>query len=105
MRKDKQLISLVELAERDNWICHICKLRVPKKKGLHPKLSPTRDHVIPVALKPNDSDFLDNIKLAHRICNQLKGDSQLSDDLRERCKNTIQLIHMQFNPVWKNWGA
>jgi hypothetical protein len=53
-------INLEVLAERDHWICHICKKKVTRKTWSH-------DHLIPVA-DGGETSYL-NVALAHRICN------------------------------------
>ena len=53
-------------------VCAICGGFVDKTlKSPHP-MSATIDHIIPVALGGHPSD-MDNLQLAHRRCNRLKG--------------------------------
>lgn len=59
-------------------ICGICGLPVDKTlRSPHP-LSATVDHIIPVAKGGNPS-ALDNLQLAHRVCNRAKSDKLLVD--------------------------
>ena len=62
-------------------ICGICGGLVDKKiKPPHP-LSPTVDHIIPIAKGGNPS-ALENLQLAHRWCNRQKSD-KLAISIRE----------------------
>ena len=59
-----------DIFERDAWRCHICGKKVKRGAGyLHP-LSPTIDHLIPLAA--GGSDAADNVSCAHRQCNSVK---------------------------------
>ena len=59
-------------------ICAICGKPVDKSlKYPHP-MSPTVDHIIPVA-KNGDPASIDNLQLAHRYCNRQKSDKLPSD--------------------------
>ena len=70
---------LVILKTQD--VCGICGQPVDKKiKPPHP-LSPTVDHIIPLA-KGGDPSALENLQLAHRWCNRQKSD-KLAISLRE----------------------
>lgn len=52
---------LPAVAERDNWICHLCGGKVEPKDA-------TVDHLIPVV--HGGEATMENLKLAHRICNK-----------------------------------
>lgn len=54
-------------------ICAICGKPVDKSLKFPDPMSPTVDHIIPVS-KHGDPTDLDNLQLAHRICNRLKSD-------------------------------
>jgi hypothetical protein len=60
MQTQWEEISILELAIRDEWICHFCGEIVTKKNW-------SRDHIIP--LSTGGSSTWDNLKLAHRSCN------------------------------------
>lgn len=54
-------------------ICGICGRPVDKSLKYPDPMSPTVDHIIPVA-KRGDPVALENLQLAHRYCNRLKSD-------------------------------
>ena len=63
-------VSIEQIGDRDNWTCHICSEPVdPYLPGNH-REGGTYDHVIP--LSKGGSDQVDNLKLAHWICNVRK---------------------------------
>ena len=63
----------VKLAERDGWVCHLCGDPIdPSAKGGH---QPTIDHLIPRS--EGGSNAQENLKLAHRRCNQRRGNAPL----------------------------
>lgn len=71
-------ITLDKLFERDDGVCHICKEEV--KMNLHSNHNEygSIDHVIPVV--NGGTHTWDNVKLAHRICNTLKRDNEITID-------------------------
>lgn len=74
-----ELYTLEEIAERDRFVCQLCRKRVAMKKQVpHPK-APTIDHVVPRA--DGGDDTRANVQLAHFMCNCLKsnrGSQQLA---------------------------
>lgn len=63
-----------EIAERDNWTCHLCKRKVTKRQlpvG-HPR-SATIDHLVPVSA--GGDDVRANVALAHWSCNAARSDT------------------------------
>lgn len=58
-------VDLNTLYKRDRGICHLCGLRVARRNA-------TRDHLRP--LSEGGPNTYDNTKLAHKTCNQLRGD-------------------------------
>lgn len=59
----------IEILERDNYTCHICKQPInPKLNDLvtH-RMSGTMDHILPI--KQGGQHTRDNVKAAHMICN------------------------------------
>ena len=64
-------ISADEIAERDNYICHLCNefvdMSLPRTSGW----GGTVDHLLPIS--KGGLDVMDNVKLAHWSCNRKKG--------------------------------
>lgn len=54
-------------------ICGICGKPVDKSLKYPDPMSPTVDHIIPVA-RNGDPVSLENLQLAHRYCNRMKSD-------------------------------
>lgn len=54
-------------------VCGICGKPVDKSIKYPDPMSPTVDHIIPLA-KNGDPTSLDNLQLAHRYCNRMKSD-------------------------------
>ena len=81
------------LYRRDGGICHLCGLRVLSRGNyllnpMHP-LAPTRDHIQPVS--KHGCSASDNLALAHRICNGIRGNLAVSDELKALCRKTVLL--------------
>lgn len=55
-------------------ICGICGRPVDKTIKFPDPMSPTIDHIIPIA-QHGDPVSLDNLQLAHRYCNRMKSDN------------------------------
>lgn len=65
--------------ERDGWRCHICRRKVNRNVVVpHPKAA-TIDHLTPLAL--GGQHELANVRTAHFICNSMKGDRGVGDQL------------------------
>lgn len=68
-------LRILRLAERDGWACHLCGSEIdPSAVGDE---EASADH-----LKPKSEfggDQLDNLKLAHRRCNQERGNRPLAE--------------------------
>jgi hypothetical protein len=74
--------TLAEIAKRDRYRCRIpgCGKRVAMSRPVpHPK-APTIDHVVPLA--DSGEDTRANARLAHFLCNSMRGDRGSSDQLR-----------------------
>jgi hypothetical protein len=56
---------------RDKGMCQLCRKRVVLTKG--DPLSPSLDHIIPVAQGGSNDDA--NLQLAHLVCNVIKGNT------------------------------
>jgi 5-methylcytosine-specific restriction endonuclease McrA len=67
---DFEHYKYLEIFERDNWTCQICKKPIDKSlKSPHP-LSPNLDHIKPLA--KGGSDTPSNVQATHRKCNLKK---------------------------------
>ena len=76
-------------------VCGICGKPVDKSLKYPDPMSPTVDHIIPVA-KHGDPVSIDNLQLAHRYCNRMKSDSMPGEQDNKK-KDVCQL------PQSKNW--
>lgn len=61
--------TLREIAERDGWICHLCRLKVSKNDA-------SIDHLVPVS--KGGAHTRANVALAHRVCNSARGATGLA---------------------------
>ena len=74
-------IDAYKLADRDNWMCHICNLVInPRHNWPHPG-SLTIDHIVPITpfadgQNPGTHTW-DNVKAAHASCNSRRGNRPL----------------------------
>lgn len=60
-----------EIAERDEWICHLCNGDIPRDAAWPDPFSLSLDHVIP--LSKHGIHDPSNVKAAHLRCNVAKG--------------------------------
>jgi 5-methylcytosine-specific restriction endonuclease McrA len=65
------------IAERDQWCCWICGDQTTREWASNHDLAPTLDHVIPLAKGGVHGE--ENLRLAHRVCNVLKGTEILAE--------------------------
>lgn len=72
--KGTQKVKLI--GARDGWICHLCGEHVDKTLPPEHPRSATCDHLVPHSKGGTNRNS--NLKLAHRICNQLRGDAPLA---------------------------
>lgn len=68
--------KVVAQVKREEHICHLCKREVDKSLPAGRPLSPEVDELIPVSRGGNPLDR-NNCRLAHRICNQRRGNKPL----------------------------
>lgn len=64
-------ITPIDVFNRDKWICGICGQKVNPLLEYPHELSPSLDHIIPLA--EGGTHTWDNVQLAHFICNSVKG--------------------------------
>ena len=70
-------VSLLDVVARDGWVCWLCNMPVDESLPRTSRMGATVDHVVPLA--KGGSDELDNLRLAHWICNNKKSDRLVAD--------------------------
>lgn len=73
---------------RDGAECHICRLPVLVLVVRSGPASPTVDHVVP--LSKGGAPGMGNSKLAHRYCNSVRGNAELTEELRAKIREMFQ---------------
>lgn len=68
---DTEAIESLVVMLRDRWTCGICGTRVLKSRQWPDRLSPSVDHIVPLALGGTHSYA--NVQAAHLGCNMAKG--------------------------------
>lgn len=81
-------------------VCGICGKPVDKSLKYPDPMSPTIDHIIPIARGGHPAD-LDNLQLAHRCCNRAKSDKIQSSAVPEEIGNR----NLKWSIDWKNYKA
>lgn len=95
-----QIMRRIE--ERDGPNCSICELplssdmtvndfrRRRRSRGAHGQtpLTTTLDHVL--AERDGGRNDFENLRLAHKICNTVRGHSEITMDLRQRCRERVE---------------
>lgn len=77
-------IEKYELFWRDNWTCGICGKEVDSTLGGNDPMGPTIDHIIPIS--KGGGHTWDNVQLAHRTCNESKGnDTEYDGTAQDLC--------------------
>lgn len=71
-----EMVDYAAIAERDRNVCHICGIEVDLTVGTYHPMARTFDHVIPLARGGEHS--MQNVKVAHRLCNTRKRDNLLA---------------------------
>lgn len=70
---ESEPISRQAVYERDNWLCGLCGGEMSRVYSPHDPLSPTLDHIIPLAR--GGAHLYTNVQAAHSQCNSLKSDN------------------------------
>lgn len=67
-------VRRMAIYERDGWVCQLCHEPVDRTLHWSDNMAPSLDHIEcqSWALIPDHSD--ENLRLAHRLCNALRGD-------------------------------
>ena len=85
-------------------VCAICGKPVDfNLKYPHP-LSPTIDHIIPLAKGGHPSD-IDNLQLAHRCCNRQKSDKLMDVRQVEEVDQLVPNDLLEQHCDWKHYRA
>lgn len=98
-------IRLPKVAERDGWICQLCREVVDPETHHAEPLAACIDHIVPLNMRSNTrhGHVWDNVQLAHRACNERKGCSISCGSLLE-CDNPRQHVRThcidQAPPRW-----
>lgn len=76
VRRDKaerhgERFKVVDIYERDRWVCGICHSKVNRKAKYPHPMSASLDHIIPLA--KGGTHTRDNVQLAHLVCNSKTG--------------------------------
>lgn len=82
-------------------VCGICGKPVDKSLKYPDPLSPSVDHIIPVAKGGHPSD-IDNLQLAHWTCNRQKSDKLLK---RHRKAQEQEAVSNRVLPLSCDWTA
>lgn len=64
-------INHLEIFERDAWICQLCLRPVDRRVRYPSWWCATIDHIVPLSLMGTHTK--ENVQLAHRRCNETKG--------------------------------
>lgn len=86
------------LATQD--VCGICGKPVDKSLKFPHPMSPTIDHIIPIAKGGHPSD-LDNLQLAHYVCNMAKSDNI---DRKNNSDRSSEVVVNRDLPKTFNWN-
>lgn len=82
-------------------VCALCGMPVDKRLKFPHPMSATIDHIIPIA-KGGHPAALDNMQLAHLICNQLKG-SRLTLENNRKTAEKAEPVSNRILPHTINW--
>lgn len=64
----------LSIYERDGWVCQLCDEPVDPGVPTQDRMGHTLDHVVPQSQQLIPDHSPSNLRLAHRICNSLRGD-------------------------------
>lgn len=83
--------------ERDNWECKICGEETARVYTHGDPFSPTLDHIIPQSTQTLPDHSEGNLRLAHSLCNSIRGDGTHAEDraIRNRARTAILAITAQ----------
>lgn len=70
----------IAIYERDGWVCQLCREPVDPGVDTNDVWGHTLDHVVPQSRQLVPDHSPSNLRLAHRICNSLRGDGSKGVD-------------------------
>ena len=70
--RSNYIVTHEEIAQRDNYTCQLCQKPVDMSLPRTSKFGATLDHKIPIS--KGGTDNLENLQLAHWVCNNRKSD-------------------------------
>lgn len=79
--------------ERDNWGCQICGIETSRIYSRDDPRSPTLDHIVPQSTRLVPDHTAGNLRLAHALCNSIRGDGvhYTDDELRRRASELLEV--------------
>ena len=91
-----------KLIERDGPNCHLCGLPTESRWG---HWAATIDHLIPQS--KGGKHTLENLRLAHFLCNVIRGNWDITDEVRAECRKQILKADKleRDRTKWKNQKA
>lgn len=99
-RRLGEVIRFTEVYDRDNGKCHICGLACARQSPVPHPLHPTIDHVVP--LSRGGVHSLDNVKIAHFVCNTMKSDRHsVTADLRSAARMVVESAIADAPAAWR----
>jgi 5-methylcytosine-specific restriction endonuclease McrA len=66
--------------DRDEWFCRICDLPIPQGGHEVNELFASLDHIEPCSDSIIPDDSVENLRMAHMICNAYRQDDRLTDE-------------------------
>jgi len=96
-------VDLWKVYERDQGICTVCGLPVPRLNDPANIWSPTVDHVVP--LSTDGLHCYDNSQLTHRLCNSFKGqEKEFSLDWKQKLIDEPGKWNDKLDELWLQIG-
>jgi 5-methylcytosine-specific restriction endonuclease McrA len=68
--------TVVEIADRDGWVCSICTEDIDSALAYPAEMSRSIDHIVPLC--EGGDDIRTNVAIAHLLCNKRKGRSLIA---------------------------
>jgi 5-methylcytosine-specific restriction endonuclease McrA len=97
MRGDSPALGYIEMASKGridkikSWhgdACHICGVEMKFHKKRRSPLKASVDHLLPKSRGGTNAQL--NLLLAHQMCNHVRGNAPITDQLRDACLMAIK---------------